>query len=139
MSDYATFHPQHVLCPVNLTDAAQVGLQHAAALARRFGATLTVLYSVEGEAPLPPSQVREAVSSWIPDPLVAATATVEPIVRHGHAAEQILADAAEHDLDLIVLAAQRWPFLQASLFSSTTELILRQAPIPVLVAPVPLD
>lgn len=59
----------------------------------------------------------------------------KPVVRKGQAAEQIIAFAREGNYDLLVFGAEHRPFLQSIIFGTTTELLLRHAPIPKLVVP----
>ena len=52
----------------------------------------------------------------------------------GKAYEQVLTYAKEHDIDLICMGASGTSFILGVLFGSNTNLVLRQAPCPVLVA-----
>ncbi|MCX7723523.1 MAG: universal stress protein [Verrucomicrobiae bacterium] len=61
---------------------------------------------------------------------------MQPRVKRGHAAEQIVQYAAQTTQDMIVLAAPARNRLSTRLFGETTELVLRRAPVPVLVLPV---
>jgi nucleotide-binding universal stress UspA family protein len=61
---------------------------------------------------------------------------VETVVRKGSAAEEIIAYAREKHEDLIVLCAQHRPFQGSTFFGRTTELVMRHAPVPVLVVPI---
>jgi hypothetical protein len=51
MKTEADFSPRHILCPVDLSEHATLALKYAAAGARAFGATLTVLQAIEVELP----------------------------------------------------------------------------------------
>ena len=54
-------------------------------------------------------------------------------VREGKASREIVSHAVEHDIDLICLGAHGQGFKLDSLFGTTTDRVLRQAPCPVLV------
>jgi len=123
-----------ILCPVNITEVAKRALEHAVSLAERFGARLSVLYSLEGEGPPDESSARENLCAWIAEK-VRDRCAFDPVVRRGNAAEQILAHARNDKADLIVMGAEHRPFLDATFFGKTTELVLRHAPAPVFVTP----
>ncbi len=123
-----------ILCPVNDRATAQSSLAAAGALAQRFGAELTVLYIVEPEAPQAVPEARRALCSWVPQD-VATQCALQPQVKRGRAAEQTVRFAAETGQDLIVLGAPARRRLSTRLFGETTELVLRNAPVPVLVLP----
>lgn len=127
---------ERILCPVNYTDAARSSLAQAASLAQRFNATLQVLYTVEPGDRQSSSQATSELCAWIPK-TVAVQCTVQPLVRRGRAAEQIVKFAADHKQDLIVLGAQARQRLTSVLFGETTDLVIRHAPVPVLVLPQP--
>jgi nucleotide-binding universal stress UspA family protein len=63
-------------------------------------------------------------------PEVTNQCSVDPVVLRGHAAIQITAFAREGNFDLLVLGAERKPFLHALLFGTTTEAVLRSSPHP---------
>ncbi len=123
-----------ILCPVNNTDVAKTALEHAVSLAERFGAKLSVLYSIERGESLGRSAAQESFCSWIGEK-VRSQCALEPIVRQGDASEQIIAHAREEKMDLIVMGAEHRPFLDATFFGRTTELVLRHAPVPVFLTP----
>ncbi|MFN4178925.1 MAG: universal stress protein [Armatimonadota bacterium] len=122
-----------ILCPVNFTPTARLALMHAVAIAARFNSQLTALYIDEREE-LDEKQARERICQWIPEE-VAAYCSVEPMVKSGNAAEQIVALARDGNYDLLVFGAERRSFLRAILFGTTTETLLRSSPIPMLVVP----
>jgi nucleotide-binding universal stress UspA family protein len=125
---------QRILCPVNFGAAARGALVHAVSIAERFGARLTVLYALEPEDRSGVARAKEKLCSWIPGGVVAKCVW-QPLVRKGQAAEQIIAFARTEQPDLIVLGAQRRLSIGTALFGTTTEAVLRQAPVPVLVVP----
>lgn len=122
-----------ILCPVNFTPTAQLALMHAASIASRFNSQLTALY-IDERKELSEEQAKEKICWWLPEE-VSALCSVEPMVKSGNAAEQIVATAQEGNYDLLVFGADRRPFLKAILFGTTTEALLRSSPIPMLVVP----
>ena len=97
---------------------AKRALEHAVSLAERFGAQLSVLYSVEEGEVVGESAARENLCGWIGEK-VQARCALDPIVRHGNAAEQIIAHARQDKADLIVMGAEHRPFLDATFFGKT--------------------
>lgn len=122
-----------ILCPVNFTPTAQFALMHAADIAVRFNAQLTALY-IDEQSEFNEEEAREKICQWMPVE-VTNRCSVEPMVRSGNAAEQIVAVANEGNYDLLVFGAERRSFLKAILFGTTTEALLRSSPIPMLVVP----
>jgi nucleotide-binding universal stress UspA family protein len=127
---------KNIMCPVNEASTAQSSLAVAGALAQRFEATLTVLYIIEPDVSQTVPEARRTVCSWVPQ-AVALQCAVQPRIKRGHAAEQIVRFAAETKQDLIVLGAPGRHRFSMPLFGETTELVLRNAPVPVLVLPLP--
>jgi nucleotide-binding universal stress UspA family protein len=125
---------EKILCPSNISDTAVIALRHAAALAERFGAVLTVLHIRETDNDADISKDEEKLCSWIED-TVKVQCDVKPMVRKGHAAEEIISYARENKDDLIVMGARHQQFLEAIFFGRTTELVARHAPCPVLITP----
>jgi len=123
---------RNVLCPVNEMAVSRRAVGHAAAVAARFGAALTLLHVVEDGAASEESS-RERFGPWIEECKSAdVCATLK--IRHGKAADGIIDYARETNQDLIVTGA-RLRDAGGPLFGSTTETLLRRAPAPVFVVP----
>jgi nucleotide-binding universal stress UspA family protein len=124
-----------ILCPVNFSEAARAGLEHAASLARQFGARLVAACVVErGDARGIP-EARRRLASWLSSD-VPVECEVRIVVRRGQSpAGEIVSLAGGVKADLVVLGAQPRRLLQTWLWGDTTEFVLRQAPAPVLVVP----
>jgi nucleotide-binding universal stress UspA family protein len=121
-----------ILCPVNYTEVARDSLRYAADLARRFGAELTVMTSLEGGADGAGEREQERrLCDWIPEE-VQAHCTLRPVVRRGDAAEQVLRMAKEEGSDLVVIGAQHRPLLETTIFGTTSVRVMRHAACPVL-------
>ncbi len=125
---------EKILCPSNISKTAVTALRHAAALAERFGAVLTVLHIRETDKDADISKDEEKLCAWIAD-TVKVQCDVKPMVRNGHAAEEIISYARGNRNDLIVLGARHQKFFEATFFGRTTELVARHAPCPVLITP----
>ena len=136
-----------VLCPIDFSDASRAAVVYADALAEHFGAEL-ILLAVDD--PL----LAEAAEAGLDTPLavetrrelerfassaigtaVASAAHITLHVRTGKPAVEILKEAREHSPDLIVMSSRGQTGARKLFFGSTTERVLRETPIPVLVTP----
>ena len=99
---------------------------------KKFYARLTVLHSFESGSA---ADSEDRLHDWI-NASVKTKLAVKSLVRQGNAPEQIVAYAREERQDLIVIGALRQSFLEGGFYGRTTELVLRYAPVPVLVIPV---
>lgn len=122
-----------ILCPVNFTPTAKLALMYAADIAARFGSQLTALY-IDERNELSEGEAKERICQWLPKE-VTDRCSVQPSVRSGNAAEQIIAAARDGNYDLLVFGAERRFSFKAILFGTTTEALLRFSPIPALVIP----
>jgi nucleotide-binding universal stress UspA family protein len=125
---------RRVLCPINYSDLAQTALEHAVALVERMGAELVVAHVQEnppGRAESEGKDPLRQLCDWVPAE-VRNRCAVKEVVKVGTAAEQIVAEAKASHADCIVVGAQPRSFLGTILFGSTTELVIRNAPCPVL-------
>ena len=122
---------RRVLCPVNYMASAQHALGYAAALAEKTGAELSVAHIDEAPADRDSQDSLRQLCDWVPA-TVRAHCTVREVVRRGSAAAQIIQEAEESHADLLVIGAQPRNLLGSILLGSTTELVIRSAPCPVL-------
>jgi nucleotide-binding universal stress UspA family protein len=122
---------RRILCPVNSTPVAGEALRWAAGLAHRSAAELIVLASAEDGAPSSPQLREEDLCGLVPA-AARGGCSVQPLVRRGEAAEQILQTAAEEDCDLLVLGAQHRPLLEATILGTTSVRVMRHASCSVL-------
>jgi len=123
-----------ILCPVNMTEWSRRAAEVASSLAEQFHSQLTLLYTIEQKDPEDPSKAIEKVERWLSSEAKGPSGW-KVVVRQGHAAEQVISYAKEEKDDLIILAAQHKRFFEATFFGETTELVLRYAPVPVLITP----
>jgi nucleotide-binding universal stress UspA family protein len=122
-----------ILCPMNFSQASRAALGHAAALARQFNARLVAPCIVEpGDKGAPPAARRE-LERWLE--AAGGQCATQVLTRKGQAAGEIVSLASRMRADLVVLGAQRRGSMRTWLWGDTTEIVLRQAAVPVLVVP----
>jgi nucleotide-binding universal stress UspA family protein len=142
---------RRVVCPVDFSDFARRALDHAIAVAKWYGSTLTVMYvhhvplsilapvgvlgatSLESLA-LPPDdreRLRRELQAFVPP--VAIGLTVECRVVEGDVAAEILAEAAT--ADMIVMGTHGRSGFEHLMLGSVTEKVLRKARCPLLTIP----
>ena len=125
---------------------AELALQYGLSLAQEYQSELHLVHVISG------SRSTEAEIEWTsPEnegPYHAAArrlhesvpaevhlwSDVTHAVREGRPPREIVSYAVEQDIDLICLGAHGQGFTLGSLFGTTTDRVLRQAPCPVLVA-----
>jgi nucleotide-binding universal stress UspA family protein len=125
---------RELLCPVNFTDVAREALYCACEFSEVFDSHLDVIYAVEPGSQETEATVRERLCAWVPE-MTNKQCSCELVVRSGHAAEEIIKRATSHKADIIVIGAQKRPFLETTLFGTTTERVIRHSSCPVLVIP----
>ena len=137
-----------VLCPIDYSEASAAALRYAAAVAEHFSARLVVLTV---EDPMLTTALdlgtgshwtREASESEIAafvaqafadDPAMLAMCDYDVAV--GRPAVEILRVSRERSCDLIVMSSHGLSGARKLFFGSTTERVLRETVIPVLVTP----
>lgn len=134
----------HILCPVDFSDISQHALDHAAAIAQRDHARLTVLY-VFANLPamdVPPLVLSPADRERIRVDLQRMCAKVPPAVQVDlrvleaeRVHRTILAEQAASGADLLVLGTHGRSGFQHLVLGSITEKVIRQAGCPTLVVP----
>ena len=142
---------QRILCPIDFSEHSRRALDHAVAIARWYGATITVINVV---SPAP-------VTAYAPGPLVfepmlltsvdreqllanmarfidaeaAPGVVIDATIREGTAAGEILDAAVELDADLLVIGTHGRSGFERLVLGSVAEKVLRKAPCPVLAVP----
>jgi universal stress protein E len=136
----------HVLCPVDFSEASRASLRCAVAIAEHFKARLTVLTvddpllaqvaahggpSLTGETE---RELRRFCGSAVERPASSGVELTYSVVI-GKAASEILRHARDGKADLIVMSSQGRSGARKMFFGSTTERVLRETTVPVLVTP----
>ncbi len=133
-----------VLVPVDFSECSRKALQYAVALARQFGASVSLIHvvglnyggefgaidiaAIETEmATSATAQLKTMLEKEVPGDLRA-----DAMVRIGPPATTIVDSAREHGTDLIVISTHGYRGLKHFLLGSTTENVVRLAPCPVL-------
>ena len=137
-----------VLCPVDFSEASRSALYHAAAIADHFGAVLTVLAvddpllaevaASTGRVPSMPDETRAELHRFAAGVLDAPEHHAKKVDFRavvGQPAREILRVAREVAADVIIMSSQGRSGMRKLFFGSTTERVLRETTIPVLVTP----
>ncbi len=142
---------KHILCPIDFSEPSQHALGHAAAIARWYGARLTVLHVAPSYEPSmtppvrygEPSQIvfpvgREAVLEALHRAAKAAGASashVEAEAEAGGVLQTIVDRAIADRIDLVVLGTHGRGWFDRALLGSVAERVIRKVPCPVLTVP----
>jgi len=131
-------HPalRTILCPINFSPASRLSLEHATALSQQFHSRLVTACILEAGDSRRLAEAKRELTVWLGQ-TGATGCEYEVIARKGRAGERIVSLAAETKADLIVLGAQNPIPAHTWHWGQTTEFVLRQAPVPVLVVPPP--
>jgi nucleotide-binding universal stress UspA family protein len=134
----------HVLCPVDFSEISQHALDHAAAIARWYEASLTLLY-VFANLPtmdLPPLVLEDADRERLLSDLRRMAAAVPRdvpvefrIQEAGYVHEEVLAQLGATHADLLVLGTHGRSGFQRLFLGSVTEKVIRKTTCPTLVVP----
>jgi nucleotide-binding universal stress UspA family protein len=143
---------EHILVPVDFLDMTDQAIEHGAFLARKFGASLTLLHVVhvpaiaeagtwldpvitpgieqsmkEQMASLARKKLEELAGKCAGQGVEAGTA-----VREGAPSDEIIGMAEEEGVDLIVMGSQGRTGISHFLVGSVAERVVRRAPCNVL-------
>jgi len=135
----------HVLCPIDFSEPSRTALAYAAAIANHFGATLDVLAvddpllaevaASTGRVSLEEETNRE-LRRFCDATLESHGARSTHLhVTTGKPAAEILRQAGDLHADLIVMGSHGRSGVKRLFFGSTTERVLRETPVPVLITP----
>jgi len=135
--------PRTIVAPVDFSEPSRTALATAARLALHTGAALHVIVA---EHPLLAEAARQAHIDLAADTaaeldrFIAATAPAPSVAPRRHVAtgdpvDVIVAVAQDVKADLIVVGSHGMTGTARLVFGSTTEGVLRRAPVPILVTP----
>jgi len=142
----------HVLCPVDFSDFSRRALDHAIAVAKWYGSSLSVLYvyhvpmagmalsslpaaAAMGGLTLSPAdreQLRQQLKAFTPAKAVK-NVPVDCCVAEGGVAVEVLAQA--ESADMVVMGTHGRSGFEHLMLGSVTEKVLRKAKCPVLTIP----
>jgi nucleotide-binding universal stress UspA family protein len=141
---------RRILCAIDFSEFSRQALAHAAALAGRHGAQLTVLHVVTtaqpsialtglaGAVPAVPAVENDDVQRQVRDFAAAAAGAHGPIevtVVEGNPAREIVRAAEHLPADLLVLGTHGRGGFERFFLGSVTEKVLRSAAVPILTIP----
>jgi nucleotide-binding universal stress UspA family protein len=136
-----------ILVPIDFSVHSKNALKYAIPMAAQFGATLHLVYVVEptiypadlgfGQVVLPgvEDELREKGAEELQaliDTEIGGKAMATSTVRTGNPHHEILSEAEEKGVDLIVVATHGHSGVEHMLFGSTADRIVRHARCPVL-------
>jgi nucleotide-binding universal stress UspA family protein len=142
---------QRILCPIDFSEYSRHALDHAVALARWYGSTITVLHvfsttPVAAYAPGMPGFDPIVLTSADRDQLLvdvkrfvdtesAPGVSIDAVIREGDAVGEILSLATDMEADLLIVGTHGRSGFERLLLGSVTEKLLRKASCPVLTVP----
>lgn len=133
-----------ILVPTDGSDGATAAIDHAIAIARRYGSTIHALYVVDTRmspitSGMDPDEVRSLLdpdpTEAVVDRAAAADILVVDRVQIGVPHATILAYIDEHDIELVVMGTHGRSGIDRALLGSVAERVVRTADVPVLTVP----
>ncbi len=136
-----------ILVPIDFSIHSKNALKYAVPMARRFGASVHLVYVVEptiypadlgfGQVVLPgvEDELREKGGSELQSLIrkeIGGSVKASWSVRTGNPHQEILREADERKVDLIVVATHGHSGVEHMLFGSTADRVVRHAKCPVL-------
>jgi nucleotide-binding universal stress UspA family protein len=138
---------RRILAPIDFRDTTVAALRYAAAFARQYKATITLLHIIEPDGTHvrrnisrerlieEMSEVGEYQIRKLVDVIWGEEIVTDIVVAGGKPYQQIVNEAKETNVDMIIMASHgavgAWGFFRRS----TTAKVVRHAPCPVLVVP----
>ena len=119
---------QRILVPIDSTDASLEVVPPTLELAKLFGSHVVLLNVCEGpECSIPVVQITAAYEKFH-----EAGVSVEPLMKQGDPAGQILDTSAVQKADLIAMTTHGRSGISRWMLGSVTEKVLRAATVPIL-------
>lgn len=134
---------ERVLVPTDGSDVAASALDTGIEVAREYGATLALVHVLD-TASLGPdigshvdvdtlqTRAEDLLEEDVETATAAGITDVEHTVEYGTPVDEIQQYVTENDVDLVVMGTHGLTGLDRYLLGSTTEKVLRTAPVPVL-------
>lgn len=136
-----------ILVPIDFSGYARKALRYAVPMAHQYGATISLLYVIEPTVYPADLGFGQVVLPGIEDELrtkgidelrnlieeeIGNVVRAEAVVRTGKPHQEILKEAEEKNVDLIVIATHGHTGVEQILFGSTAMRVVRLAKCPVL-------
>lgn len=137
---------RNILAPIDFSDYSKNALKYATQFAKEFNAKLYLIYVVEpmiypadfsmGQIAIPSIDVdlharaEEELNNLAKT--IDPSLKVETMIRTGKPFVEIIEEAKEKNIDLIIIASHGHTGVEHLLFGSTAEKVVRKAPCPVL-------
>lgn len=143
------YSPRNILYATDLSEQSNLALFHGVAIAKRYGAKLTVCNVIDiaptavqeglfAAVPVPPKAIEEArarAEAEIRSLLRAAPPSWEVRILEGRAAVEIPRLAAEIDADLVIVATHGRSGWKKALLGSVTDQLVHHLEAPLLTVP----
>jgi nucleotide-binding universal stress UspA family protein len=120
-----------ILIPTDLSEHSLAAMEYAFTMGLLFGARLYMIYVGVHGSHKDPREAAAALEQFIAknvDPRLSP----EPVVRTGHAAQEITKFAAQEGMDLIVLATHGKTGMKHALMGGVSDAVVRNSPVPVM-------
>jgi universal stress protein A len=133
------FKLKKILVPLDFSDCSKKALEYAIPYAKQFDAELVLLNVIEPYPPVPQMELVdvEMIQDSLRDletlrEIVGDDVLCRSEVRTGVPRVEIVQEAKQNDIDLIILATHGYKGLSHVFLGSTAEKVVRNAPCPVL-------
>ena len=120
-----------ILIPIDLSNESLAAVRFAAEIAKRTGASLTVVYLAAAGDAADAATLEKICTQYIP-PEVSSACSVEHVIKNGEAGEAIVAELASGTFDLAVLGV-RHDLFGGEAFDQKARDIINASPCPVVV------
>ena len=137
-----------ILCAVDLSDHSKMVADYAMAMAKAFGAEITVLYTAPSLSQyvgfhVPPSSIEnfvgeivsgaeQSMNEFMDEVFTDPEVTVEGKILSGYAAQEIVSYADANSVDIIVMGTHGRTGIDRMLFGSVAEKVVKTATVPVM-------
>jgi nucleotide-binding universal stress UspA family protein len=127
------FHPKAILVPTDFSEFSERAFRKAIDISKPFSAKIFVLHVVR-ELPLRAGDYYEELINFISKFPEATGLSIQADIKSGDPYEQIVNDAAEKGIDLIVMASCGKTGIKEHLLGGTANKVIHHANCDVLIA-----
>jgi len=144
------FHPRKILVPTDFSEDSDLAFRMALSIARNYQARIFLLHVISKQDLADYCLDQNIVDRVLNESIVFSNEKLQevigkyqqsgnikviPDVRKGQPYEEILNEASERKIDLIVIASHGKTGLQKYFIGSVTEKVMKEAKCPVLLIP----